>query len=248
MTRHGFVVPMLIAAGLPPLSANAGPTTVEVPPGFGVELRHKQVPVVYSESTGESANTVDRRNLEALCRQKQALGATQRQPVFGAGDGQPSRHTHVRFSTPSRSVTFVTRQVYACDPLPADRDVCGCTYEVRTYRSVLRHNGEVSRAGQAAAALLPEMVGRAEIAGLPCVVRRRSFGAGFMERCLVEDPERKLPPALRGQELSFRNADARGALAYSSTVTRLLADAQVDAGVFEPLKVPSGPVMPGEPR
>ncbi len=248
MTRPGSLVPLLIPAAMLPLAIHAEPFPVEVPPGFAVELRHKPVPVVYSESQGESANTVDRRSLESLCRQKLQLGATKHQPRFGAGDGQPNRHTQVRFSTAGRSVTFVTRQVYACDPLPADRDVCACTYEVHTYRSVLRHSAEAASSGQAVASVLPEVVGHAEIAGLPCVVRRRSFGAGFMERCLVEDPDRKLPAALRGQELSLRNADARGTLTYSATVTRVLPDAQVDAGVFEPSKTAPDPAAPGKPR
>lgn len=251
----------LLSAGAA-LSGEPAALAVQPPAGFGVQPRGSLEPAVYSEASGESLNTVHREQLERLCQSKKALGATTRQPLFEAGFDRPNRSERVQFATASRSVAFVTRQVYACDPMPADRDVCGCTYRVHTYRSVYLDTqaggkrlvlsadlsrgtgtryagtgGAPARAPQQVAAavdtLLPEVVGQAEIAGIPCVLRRRSFGAARIERCIVEDPERKLAPPLRNQALSYAESDGRGRRSYWSQTTRVVPNAQVDAGVFD---------------
>ena len=153
--------------------------------------------------------------------------------------------------------------------------LCGCTYRLQERRSVQigridkgRHEtlqvdlarGTARRRSQAPAAapdpggdaarvkaLAPEIVGKDQVAGVACVVRRQKLGANaWTDRCIVEDEAMKLHPDLRFRALSESTParDGKGMYSWMKAV-KVIQNASVDAGVFE---LPAGVVLQETPR
>jgi hypothetical protein len=83
-------------------------------------------------------------------------------------------------------------------------------------------------------AFAPEVVGKDVVAGIPCVVRRRSMGgANYADYCITEDPERHLPEQIRLRSLStyIPRLDGKGPH-MRSRADKVVPNGAVDAAVF----------------
>ena len=70
-------------------------------------------------------------------------------------------------------------------------------------------------------------------AGIPCVIRRQPLGKSYIDRCITDDPDKKLPPELRNRTLTTFQPLADGKGVFSSTkVNKAVLNASVDSGVF----------------
>lgn len=246
---------LLATAGAVAADAKVGP-----PPGFPFKPGRNTEHVVYSETEAEYPNPIRRELLEQQCDMARQLGKTTKHPSFEAGHDQPNHRETVRMVGTTQTVTFHTVRAYLCDPMPPDRDLCGCTYRMVTghvlhldrheagRHEIVRYDIEKQQgtrfvgpdapapAGSARnlAALAPQVMGRDVVAGVPCVVRRQVLPGGWVDRCIAWDPDGKLPAALRDQELasSFVVQDHPDRT-HRSRITKVVADALVNAGVFD---------------
>ena len=154
------------------------------------------------------------------------------------------------------------------DGKPSGADgLCGCTYRVvPKYRAQIKNktsaglevidiDGNKRTAqrrlvpGHAAvglergeadvAGLAPAIVGKDVVAGIPCVMHRRSMGGkNHMDICITDDPEKRLPPEMRFRALSeyMPNPDGKGAHRWSKA-DKVVLNGAVDAAVFS---IPEG--------
>jgi hypothetical protein len=266
------LIAMLLAAAAAAALAGDALVPVPVPSGYGVQPTHNSMPVVYTESSGELQNLVDRKVIEAQCSAMKTMGATDKTPVFEEGDGKPLKTQSQRFGNDRHWAIYTVLHAYVCDrpsgkPSSSTEAVCDCTYRSKPHYTAQIRNKldgfieiiDIDIAKQAARRrvmpdhsvpnlqkdaanvlkLAPEIVGKDVVAGIPCVVRRQSFGGkSHMDICVSEDPDKHLPPELRFRTLSeyMPTADGKGAHRWSKA-DKVVLNAIVDSGVF---RMPEG--------
>lgn len=110
-------------------------TPVPVPAEFQIRSTRINVPVVYAKSAGETDNVIDKRVIEALCKDLRELGLSNKPPVFEAGYDKPVKTESLRFSNATHWAHLTTLHAYVCirpeGMRSGDDAVCGCTYAVR---------------------------------------------------------------------------------------------------------------------
>lgn len=120
------------------------PVPVSAPPEFRTLSTRASVPVVFSQSSGEAFNPVDKGAIEAQCEIARKAGLTDKHPVFEAGHGKPVKTGSLRFSNATQWALLTTLHAYECvrpEGRPSGADgVCDCTYRVRPhYRAEIRN-------------------------------------------------------------------------------------------------------------
>ena len=126
------------------LASSAAEALVPVAPPteFRTVLTKTLVPVVFSQSSGEAFNPINKSAIEAQCEAARQTGLTDKHPVFEAGHGKPVKTESMRFGNATQRAHFSILHAYECvrpEGRPAGADgVCGCTYRVR-----LQHRLEI---------------------------------------------------------------------------------------------------------
>jgi hypothetical protein len=128
---------LLAVAGAAALAGNAL-VPVPVPSGYGVRPTHSSLPVIYTESSGELQNLVDRKAIEAQCSVMKKMGATDKTPVFEDGDDKPLKTQSRRFGDDRHWAIYSVLHEYVCDrpwgkPSSSTEALCDCTYRVKPH-------------------------------------------------------------------------------------------------------------------
>lgn len=236
---------------------------VSVPFEFRVTPTRSTTPVVYAHSSGEFRNPIDRAGIEAQCEAARASGMTDKTPVFEAGYDKPLKTESLRFSNDTHWAHYSVIHQYQCSRASraanSAEGLCGCTYRVQPHYTVQIKNrvggkveiidadltantarrryvsdGGVTGHESQVRALAPEVTGKDVIAGIPCVVRRQKLGEGYIERCVAEDPDRRLPASLRFSALSETTPSPDGKKYQWTRTDKVVLNATVDTGVFAP--------------
>lgn len=232
---------------------------------FRTNVTRANVPVVFSQNSGEVVNPIPQNAIEAQCEVARQTGQTDKHPVFEAGHGKPVKIESLRFSNATQgallstahALEFVRRQ----GRLAEVGGVYDCTYRIRHHHWAEIKNTlvtaqtltidltkgiahrrvaascqavDLQRDAERVVALAPVFVGRDGAAGIPCVLRCQPLGAqGRIDRCIAEDLERHLPPALRYLALGESVPSADGTSIYRWPRTdQVVLNAAVDAVVF----------------
>jgi hypothetical protein len=259
---------VLLGAALCGAAALAADALVPVPlpAAFGLHSIGSAEPVVYTESSGELQNAVDRRVIEAQCEVARTLGSTDKTPVFEAGYDEPLKTETRRFTNDRHWANYTIIHAYVCDradkPSSSADALCGCNYRVRPKYLVQIKNkldrgleiididiakrtaqrrvvpgplrDDLERGAADVLRLAPEIVGKDVVAGIPCVMRRQSMGGkNYMDICITEDPDKRLPEQLRYRTLSeyMPRVDGKG-VHRSSRADKIVLNGNVDSAVF----------------
>ena len=236
---------------------------VAVPPEFGVAPTRSTTPVVYAESRGEFRNPIDRAVIEAQCEVARKAGMTDKTPVFEAGHDKPIKTEARRYGNETHTAHYSVIHQYQCSrstrAASSVEALCGCTYRVQPRLTVQIKNrvggrleiidiDATDRTGhrrfladrpagdheRQVRTLAPAVAGRDVIAGIPCVVRRQPLGESYIERCIAEDEDKKLPAWLRFSALSETTPAPDGKTYQWTRTDKVVLNATVDTGVFAP--------------